>query len=131
MLKNVKDCGIFHANGFQPLEGFWKEEKKEYINSIAIDNRKVEAMVHIIEVCKTKQIMLTMVTSPMYADVVETKSLAITDSLCKRNNIPYYSFLNQTAYDNQKLFHTTDHLNSTGADRFSREIAHLLKNNFN
>ena len=108
-----------------------KEEKKEYTNSVAIDNRKVEAMEHIIEVCKTKQIMLIMVTSPMYADVVETKSLVITDSLCKRNNIPYYSFLNQAAYDNQKLFHTTDHLNSTGADKFSREIAHLLKNNFN
>ena len=98
---------------------------------MAIDGRKVEAMEYIIEVCKTKQIMLTMVTSPMYADVVETKSLVITDSLCKRNNIPYYSFLNQAVYDNQKLFHTIDHLNSTGADKFSREIAQLLKNNFN
>ena len=75
--------------------------------------------------------MLTMVTSPMYADVVETKSLVITDSLCKRNNIPYYSFLNQAVYDNQKLFDTIDQLNSTGADKFSREIAQLLKNNFN
>lgn len=75
--------------------------------------------------------MLTMVTLPMYADMVEIKSLAIIDSLYKRNNIPYYSFLNQAAYDNQKLFHTTDHLNSTGADKFSSEIAHLLKNNFN
>jgi hypothetical protein len=105
--------------------------KKDYTNSVTIDSRKVEAMEYIIEVCKTKQIMLTMVTSPMYADVVETKSLVITDSLCKRNNIPYYSFLNQAVYDNQKLFHTIDHLNSTGADKFSREIAHLLKNNFN
>lgn len=60
-------------------------------------------MEYIIEVCKTKQIMLTMVTSPMYADVVETKSLVITDSLCKRNNIPYYSFLNQAVYDNPQI----------------------------
>ena len=75
--------------------------------------------------------MLTMVTLPMYADMVEIKSLAIIDSLYKRNNIPYYSFLNQALNDNQKLFHTIDCLNSTGADKFSSEIAHLLKNNFN
>lgn len=88
-------------------------------------------MVHIIDVCKAKRIVLTMVTSPMYADVAETKSLAITDSLCKRNNVPYYSFLNQAAYDDRKWFHTMDHLNAIGADKFSREIVYLLKNNFN
>lgn len=69
MVKNLKDRGVFHTNGFQPLEGFLKEEKKDYTNSVTIDSRKVEAMEYIIEVCKTKQIMLTMVTSPMYADV--------------------------------------------------------------
>ena len=78
--------------------------------------------------------MLTMVTLPMYADMVEIKSLAIIDSLYKRNNIPYYSFLNQAINDNQKLFHTIDCCllyTSDGADKFSSEIAHLLKNNFN
>lgn len=127
MVKNLKDRGEFHANGFQPLKGLVKEDKKGYTNNIAIDKRKVEAMEHIIEVCKAKQIVLTMVTSPMYADVVETKSLVITDSLCKQNNIPYYSFLNRTDYDNKQLFHTIDHLNAMGADKFSSEIAHLLK----
>ena len=48
MVKNLKDRGVFHTNGFQPLEGFLKEEKKEYTNSVAIDNSNVEAMEHII-----------------------------------------------------------------------------------
>ena len=132
--KDVTDCAMLLnliAGHDEKDSTSYNIEKKDYTNSVTIDSRKVEAMEYIIEVCKTKQIMLTMVTSPMYADVVETKSLVITDSLCKRNNIPYYSFLNQAVYDNQKLFHTIDHLNSTGADKFSREIAHLLKNNFN
>ena len=54
MMEKLKDYGIFHANVFQSLEGILKEEKKEYTNSVAVDNRKVEAMEHIIEVCKTK-----------------------------------------------------------------------------
>ena len=29
MVKNLKDRRVFHTNGFQPLSGFLKEEKKE------------------------------------------------------------------------------------------------------
>ena len=83
-------------------------------------------MVHIMDVCKQKNIKLVMVTSPMFARCKETRTLAITDSLCKERGITYYSFLNNPAYEDGRLYSTSDHLNAAGAEMFSREIAHNL-----
>lgn len=128
MVKNLKDRGEFKSNGFQPLDGEWHEPIGNYgTTESSIDERKVEEMVHIMDVCKQKNIALVMVTSPMFAHCKKTRTLAITDSLCKERGIAYYSFLNNPAYEDGKLYSTSDHLNATGAKKFSRDIAHLLK----
>lgn len=127
MVNNLKDRGEFKANGFQPLTGHWEEPAGDYDNTAALDECKVEMMRHIINVCQTKGIKLAMVTSPMYANAAHTATLQRTEELCKTYNIPYISFLNDLAYQDNKLFHTMDHLNATGADKFSSEVAHWLK----
>lgn len=128
MIKNLKDRGEFKANGFQPLYGVWNDSINSYgKHEQPIDKRKTEEMVHIIKVCQEKGIKLTMVTSPMFAHCNMTKTLLLTDSLCNKYNIKYHSFLNSPTYENNELFHTTDHLNATGAEIFSRQIAHILK----
>lgn len=127
MVKNLKDRGEFKANGFQPLTGHWKQQISNYDNTAALDEHKAEMMRHIIEVCQTKGIKLAMVTSPMYAHAAHTVTLQRTENLCKKYYIPYISFLNDSAYQDNKLFHTTDHLNAIGADKFSSEVAHWLK----
>lgn len=131
MVKNLKDRGEFKANGFQPLHSVWTDSISsnygEHEN--AIDKHKTNEMVHIIDVCRKKGIRLTMVTSPMFAHCKETKTLSLTDSLCKKYKIKYYSFLNHPTYEDSKLYHTPDHLNATGAEIFSKHIAHLLKTN--
>jgi len=128
MVKNLKDRGEFSPNGFQPLGGEWKEPIGKYGgNKTLIDKKKQDEMEHIIKVCRQKGIKLVMVTSPMFARCAETRTLAITDSLCRTNGIAYYSFLNLPKYEKGKLYSTSDHLNAKGAEIFSRDIAHRLK----
>lgn len=128
MVKNLKDRGEFKANGFQPLYGVWNDSIGSYgEHEKPIDKHKTEEMVHIIHVCREKGIKLTMVTSPMFARCRTTQTLLLTDSLCNTYHIRYYSFLNEPAYEDNKLYHTSDHLNDKGAEIFSKHIAHLLK----
>lgn len=127
MVKNLKDRGEFKVNGFQPLEGQWKQPMADYDIPTPLDECKVDMMRHIIEVCQAKDIKLVMVTSPMYAHAARTATLQRTEELCREYGIQYRSFLNSTGYQDNALFHTSDHLNATGADKFSREIAHWLK----
>lgn len=128
MVKNLKDRGEFNANGFQPLHSVWNDSINSYgEHEMPIDKHKTEEMIHIINKCQEKGIKLTMVTSPMFAHCQITRTLSLTDSLCQKHNIKYYSFLNNPAYEESKLYHTPDHLNETGAEIFSKHIAHILK----
>lgn len=130
MVKNLKDRGEFGSNGFQPLAGEWTEPIQKYGEKNPIDVHKQKEMEHIIEICQQKGIQLVMITSPMFAHCEQTKTLAITDSLCKANGIEYISFLNSPEYENGKLFQTSDHLNAQGAEIFSKDVAHRIKNLF-
>lgn len=128
MVKNLKDRGEFKSNGFQPLDGEWHEPIGDYGTAGGpVDKCKIGEMVHIMDVCKQKNIALVVVTSPMFVRCKETITLAITDSLCRERGIAYYSFLNNPAYEDGRLYNTSDHLNAAGAEMFSREIAHKLK----
>lgn len=126
MMKNLKDRGEFESNGFQPLVGHWDEPMGEYDNTAALDERKVEMMRHIIEVCRLKGIRLVMVTSPMYDHVAHTATLQRTEALCGEYGVPYRSFLNDSAYTDSRLYHTSDHLNVLGAEKFSKEVSKWL-----
>lgn len=84
-------------------------------------------MEHIVEICKKQHIRLMMVTSPYYGHFTSAKTLDVTDSICKANNIPYLSLLNYPAFDDGMFFSTADHLNRQGADKFSLMVAHWMK----
>lgn len=129
MVKNLKDHGEFKQCGFQPLEGRWTHPIDDYINNRSLAERKVKMMRDIIETCKAKNIKLLMVSSPMYAHAVHTATLQQTEDICQEFGISYISFLNMEEYQNNALFHTINHLNSTGAHQFSQEVAQWIKQN--
>lgn len=129
MVKNLKNHGEFKQCGFQPLEGRWNHPIDDYTDNRSLDERKVKMMRDIIETYKAKNIKLLMVSSPMYAHAVHTATLQQTEDICQEFGIPYISFLNMEEYQNNALFHTMDHLNSTGAHQFSQEVAQWIKQN--
>lgn len=129
MTKNTTDRGEFRDDGFQPLSGVWTGEYGDTNGgaSDGVSEIKRDEMVHIVERCKEKNVQLIMVTSPFYGHFTFSKTLAVTDSICKANNIPYISFLNREEFKDATLFSTGDHLNEKGANLFSSEMASLLK----
>ena len=128
MINNQKDNGEFQPDGFQPLDGKWSGKRQKLgVYNKNIDLRKQKEMEHIIKQCNKHKIQLIMVTSPFYADYSQTRTIEITDSICKNNQIPYISFLNHPLFKNPSLYHTADHLNKTGAKLFSKIIAGNLK----
>lgn len=128
LIPNLKNTGAFNKNGFQPLHGYYKGEKQIYNNdSIKTDDDKVEEFKRIIKLCKDKGIKLTVVTSPFYADYKkQTSTTLLVKEICNEEGAEYFSFLNDKDFEDIKLYHTVDHLNSDGADKFTKKIAELL-----
>lgn len=128
MIPNLKDNGDFRTDGFQPLIGTWSGA---YVNTNGggmdvISERKKQEMMHITDVCRDNSICLVMVTSPYYGHFTSSKTLEVTDSICREYGIPYYSYLNDSVFKDRGLFFTADHLNEQGANIFSSKIAHQL-----
>lgn len=128
LVSNLKDRGQSHKNGFQPLYGYHKGKKSVYDNaSIPTDTDKVEEFKNIIKLCKSKGIGLTVVTSPFYADYKkQTSTTKLVKEICNKEGIEYLNFLNDSDFENIKLYHTADHLNADGADLFTKKIASIL-----
>lgn len=128
LIPNLKNRGVFNENGFQPLHGYYKGEKQIYDNdSIKTDDDKVEEFRRIIKLCKDKGIKLTVVTSPFYADYKkQTSTTLLVKEICNEQGIEYFNFLNDKDFEDIKLYHTVDHLNSDGADKFTKKVAELL-----
>ena len=129
MTKNTEDKGEFRDDGFQPLDGRWQGEYGDTNGggADAISETKKSEMMHIVESCKRHGIQLVMVTSPYYGHFTSSRTLDVTDSICKANSIPYISFLNREEFKDAALFSTEDHLNESGANLFSSEVASILK----
>lgn len=129
LIPNLKNTGAFNKNGFQPLHGYYKGEKQIYDNdSIKTDDDKVEEFRRIIKLCKNKGIKLTVVTSPFYADYKkQTSTTLLVKEICNEEGIEYFNFLNDKDFEDIKLYHTVDHLNFYGADKFTNKVVKLLK----
>lgn len=130
LIPNLKNTGAFNKNGFQPLHGYYKGEKQIYDNdSIKIDDDKVDEFRRIIKLCKDKGIKLTVVTSPFYADYKkQTSTTLLVKEICNEEGIEYFNFLNDKDFEDIKLYHTADHLNSDGADKFTNKLISFLQN---
>lgn len=132
LVPNLKDRGVLNKNGFQPLHGYYKGEKQIYNNdSVRIDDDKVEEFRNIIKLCKDKNIKLTVVTSPFYADYKkQTSTTLLVKEICEKEGIEYLNFLNNRDFDDISLYHTVDHLNADGANKFTKKlIEQLIKYN--
>lgn len=130
LIPNLKDRGTFNKNGFQPLYGFYKGEKGMNDNdNIKTDTDKVEEFKRIIKLCKDKEIKLTIITSPFYADYKkQTSTTLLVKQICDEEGIRYFNFLNDKDFDDINLYHSVDHLNANGSNKFTRKLAKRLKN---
>lgn len=129
LVDNMKDKGTMLPNGYAPHEGVLNEVMQEGNGGASeqIDLRKVGMMEEMVSICRKKKIKLRILVSPFYLRFTRSRTLEMVDSICRVSEIPYRCFLNDTAFADGGLFFTPDHMNSRGADKYSRLVASWLR----
>lgn len=123
------DTREFTENGFLAKNGVWSGEPREQgANSDEkLDQNKVDAFKHILDVCKQKNIKIYVVISPIYIKFTDdTSSMRVLKEELQSRQVPLISYINVQDYMDPQLFFDSLHLNGHGAAKFSANIADLI-----
>ena len=118
------------ANGFTALKGITKQPFEEkYFGKELFDENKINAFQQFISELKNKGISVYIVLSPaFYSASNNSPSTNYIVKECEKQNIPFISYQNSDAFIDINLFYDYFHLNSSGANKFSSDIAQLIGN---
>jgi hypothetical protein len=122
-------------NGYIVKHGEWKGPKRPYNVNDEIDTLSASYFKKFVEKCKEKKIELIVTYSPLYQsiDAEKNRNINYAYQVCKQNNVPVFNYLNDTTYNNPKLFYDDLHLNQGGSIVFSNsmvgKIREVLKGN--
>ncbi len=122
--KERKD--IHEQNGYIPLyESCYRQLSVDTsYGSQNLDSNKINGFKSFIKDCKSSNIKLFVVFSPLLVVYPhEDPSITVAKRICKENDIPVYSFINDSSFYHTNLF-TTDgtHLNDKGARVFTNQV---------
>ncbi len=113
---NAKNSGTFH-------DRFFKEE---------VESANIGYLEHMARICKQHKVNLVLVSTPMhpyYMEVVKAsryqRMVSITDSIANKWEIPYFNYTFDKGYTDSDFF-DSNHLNPSGAKRFSHRIDSLI-----
>jgi len=118
------------TQGFRPLKGTMdtmkiKKDKNEHFQ-YKFDNVKIDYFKKLIYLCpKTKYVI---VVSPSWYGEDSTLYQPIKE-ICRKKGIVYIDFSNNKKYiHNNAYFIDGSHLNAAGANEFTKDLIHILKN---
>ena len=113
-----------NANGYRPSNVEMKEIKKEYERDTSnIHPESVAEFDAMIDLCKANRITLFVVLSPaIHASDTTSSSYVYMKEKCLENNIPFLDYSNDEQFYQQQLFSDPLHMNSKGAELFSRVL---------
>ena len=100
------------------------------INSTDFDTTNIDAIKYISTVCKSKNIRLVFIQSPLYAKVTSTNSTTLIQKLATENNAFFLNYFNDSNFlKRPAFFQGKSHLNDEGAKMFSSTVTDwILKN---
>jgi len=115
-------------NGFFPLTGSasglspCEDENRSFV----LTDERVEVLISIIKICRENSIELIAVSSP---HLRTNKAVnRVLDSLFTAHSVPFISYVGREPYiSDMSLFKDYSHLNHKGAEIFSKDFAHRLK----
>jgi len=140
IIKNIVNCQSnigYRQNGFLGMDREWnadlekaKKEQKSYI--INTDSNSVVLFEKFIKECKANDIELILVYTPEYIDgqnFVANRDdvIQIYRDFSMKYSIDFFDYSNDSLCLNKKYFYDASHLNSSGAEIFSKKLANDLK----
>jgi hypothetical protein len=121
---NIKNKGYGPIAGSSPAL-YLKEEE---IEGVGFDNAKIEYIIRLVEVCKSRNIEIKIIRSPAYHTKTTNYSTLVYDRLYKTTGIGIWDYEQDSTFLNHKeYFRDALHLNYNGATVFSQIIARRLK----
>lgn len=114
-----------------PNKSFFREPTKPINSYISIKNRQY--IDSLISLCKSKNIKLTLVTSPVFGngnlDVLNKSALTKQlNNIAYINHIPYLNYTDSLEFNNSDLYSDQYHLNLSGALKFSLSFSKGFNN---
>lgn len=81
-----------------------------------------------IDDCKANDIKLVMCYSPYYGQTIP-KSIMFIEELANMNDVTFWNYGDIESFQKSEYFQDASHLNNTGANAFTKEIACFIKHN--
>jgi hypothetical protein len=128
----------YALNGFYPLKDTLTNDEEKDIakqynalysksSSKIIDRNKVNCLKEIITICKQNNIKAAIVFSPIYEDINRGTAYDTLKAISTEYAVPLLDYTLNKQFHNLNYF-ADNHMNLTGANFFSSELGHDLKN---
>lgn len=119
-------------NGFIPKNGGGEicvgYDKNYDESNLIVDTLKLEYICKLIELCKNEDVKLVFVASPRYMQPESTLYYSRVIEIANKKDIPFINYFSDLYFSKSGgLFYDASHMNSIGADEFSKEIAYKIK----
>jgi hypothetical protein len=134
MIRNNISSARSDVKGYVGLDRVWdKSIETKIAKELSLDKDKMNALFEFIELCKVNKIQIFIFVSPHYVDFKDSSSFAAFEKKMQEDPIiHFYNFENNPKYiSNAKYFSDPYHLNKTGSDLYSKEVADLIKMKLN
>lgn len=133
-IKHFKSKSI---NGFLSVDKKWdgrnfEKKKKTGINHWKIDPELEKLFLCFLAECKSKNIKVVLVYAPIYYELQKhtlnfTESELYYKNIAKKNGLHFFNYCNDTISFNKKYFYNATHLNSKGAEIFTKKLTKDIK----
>ncbi len=124
---------VYREEGYRKNDFKWTENQLDYkYSQIEFEEHTFLLLQEIINKCKHENINLILVTSPTYKDLLKyqvNNEFVINKIrvLSQKNNIIYKDYSKESRLMDKKYFANSSHLNSKGADIFTKKLAEDIK----
>lgn len=135
-----KDTTFFRNKGFHPIDEHWNTDldnaiKGDKLYIVKMDSESVKKFQEFISSCKKENIDLILVYTPEYIEgqkfVSDRKKIMdYYKNMALKNDILFLDYSNDAISLDKKYFVNSQHLNRTGASKFTKKLSEDLKNHF-
>lgn len=131
LVRNNTSAKRTDIKGFVGLADTWEKpiENKE-AESFEADRNKIEALHEFINLCQKNNISIFLFVSPHFANYLgKTNYSFIVEDIYKNYGLEVHNYINSPHYKNPSEFSDPVHLNKIGAEKYSKEVAMIIRKN--